>query len=85
MNNRKIELLPKGRTLDKIEIGEEVTVAELSATGKLRRRLQDVGFCDGTKVSCVFRSPLGDPTAYLVRGVVIALRSETAGEIITVR
>ena len=55
--------------------GEAVTVCEILHTGDMRRRLQDIGLIRGTSVSCVGRSPLGDPSAYRIRGAVIALRS----------
>ena len=41
----------------------------------MRRRLLDIGLSDGTEVQCVGRSPMGDPSAYLIRGAVIAIRS----------
>lgn len=36
---------------------------------------------EGTKVKPVFKSPLGDPTAYQVRGSVISLREEESNNI----
>lgn len=49
-------------------------VASIKAEGFLRGRLLDLGFVPGTVVEPVRRSPLGDPTAYRIRGTVIALR-----------
>jgi len=49
---------------------------------RLAERLYDIGLIPGTKVSCVAKSPLGDPKAYLVRGAVISLRREDAGCVI---
>ena len=34
----------------------------------------DLGLVRGTRVTCVTRSPAGDPGAYLIRGALIALR-----------
>lgn len=45
------------------------------------RRLQDLGFVEGTEVCCLQESPLGDPTAFRVRGTVIALRGNDAARI----
>lgn len=53
-------------------------VCTLPEDGSTRRRLQDLGLIDGTQVTCLIRSPLGDPTAYRIRGAVIALRCEDA-------
>lgn len=46
--------------------------------GAERRRLLDLGFVPGTGVGREMASPTGDPTAYRVRGTVIALRREQA-------
>lgn len=50
--------------------------------GPMRRRLQDIGLIDGTEVVCLRKSPSGDPVAYLIRGAVIALRSEDSSKIL---
>ncbi len=47
--------------------------------GAERRRLLDLGFVPGTEVAVDLVSPTGDPTAYRVRGTVVALRREQAG------
>ncbi len=46
------------------------------------RRMWDMGLVEGTTVQSLFRSPLGDPTAYLVRGAVIALRKKDAARVL---
>jgi Fe2+ transport system protein FeoA len=46
--------------------------------------LLDLGFVPGTEVSVELKSPNGDPTAYRVRGAVIALRREQAALIRTI-
>ena len=40
----------------------------------LQERLRGLGLNEGTTVTALFRSPFGDPTAYLVTESVIALR-----------
>ena len=56
--------------------GERAVIRSLSACGSLRRRLLDIGLVEDTIVECVGRSPGGDPSAYLIRGAVIAIRAE---------
>ncbi|MCL2696098.1 MAG: ferrous iron transport protein A, partial [Clostridiales bacterium] len=58
--------------------GQSGIVCENRASGRMRRRLQDVGLITGTRVECVGRSPLGDPTAYCILDAVIALRAKGA-------
>jgi len=57
-------------------------VTGLTAEGLVRRRLLDLGFVPGTVVEAVGRSPFGDPTAYAVRGTVIALRRRDAAHVL---
>ena len=65
-----------------LAVGESATVVDNISKGSIRRRLIDIGFAQGTKVKCLFKSPFGDPTAYKIRGAVIALRKEDSKKII---
>lgn len=62
--------------LSKLEQGESAIITMIHSDDNMRRRLQDIGFIKGTTVKCIQKSPLGDPIAYLIRGAIIALRSE---------
>lgn len=70
------------RTLDELGIGGRAVVLRLRAHGSMRRRLLDIGLTEGTAVECVGRSPSGDPSAYLIKGAVIAIRSEDSRDIL---
>ena len=59
-----------------------VRVFRVDAKGELRRRFLDLGIIEGTKIEVLYRSPFGDPTAYLIRGAVIALREEDSEKIL---
>lgn len=65
----------KAFTLNDIEVGEQAVVEELKTSGAMRRRLLDIGLSGGAVVECVGRSPMGDPSAYLIHGAVIAIRA----------
>ena len=58
--------------------GESAYVTEVNAAPAMDRRLTDLGLVRGTRVTCVLRSPAGDPCAYLIRGALIALRQADA-------
>ena len=66
--------MKKQRSLDQLHTGEQARIERLDHHSAMRRRLQELGFVPGTLVKCVGQSPTGDPSAYLVRGAVIALR-----------
>lgn len=67
--------------LHELPRGERAVIYEINNEIGIKRRLNDVGFTVGTAVEKVGTSPLGDPSAYLVRGAVIALRDEDASRI----
>ncbi len=69
-------------SLNDLNQGQLATVKSLLSTGSIRRRLQDIGLIEGTEVECLQKSPSGDPVAYLIRGAVIALRSEDSSNVI---
>lgn len=71
--------------LHDLPAGKTGIVRDLLATGSTRRRLLDIGITQGTKATCLFQSPSGDPKAYFIRGAVIALRTEDAALISVIR
>lgn len=70
------------KTLFNMKEGDSARVKLLLNEGSMRRRLQDIGLIEGTKVVCLQRSPSGDPTAYFIRGAVIALREEDSSKVL---
>ena len=69
-------------TMNQMRIGDAATVKKLDIYGSMRRRLQDLGLIEGTYIECLQKSPLGDPSAYLIRGAVIAIRSDETSRIL---
>ena len=69
-------------SLGNLKQGQTAKVKSLSSSGSIRRRLQDIGLIEGTRVECLQKSPAGDPVAYLIRGAVIALRSEDSSNVL---
>ncbi|WP_432662501.1 FeoA family protein [Wukongibacter baidiensis] len=68
--------------LSNIEAGSRVKVVSLQSTGLSRRRMMDLGLIPDAEIEVLRHSPLGDPTAYGIRGAQIALRSEEAKQIV---
>ncbi|MFV2066989.1 MAG: DtxR family transcriptional regulator [Pirellulales bacterium] len=78
------EPAPSGKELlSSLEPGELAEVASITRTcrGAERRRFMDLGILPGTRIAAEMRSPVGDPTAYRIRGTLIALRCEQAAMI----
>ncbi len=72
-----------GLSLAALRLGQSAEVVALSPSlrGRERRRLLDLGLLPGTRVTAELRSPAGDPTAYRIRGAVVALRAEQAKQV----
>ena len=74
--------MSKTYSLTNLNIGESAKVLKLKSMGSMRRRLQDIGLIEGTDVTCVLKSPGGDPIAYQIRGAIIALRQEDSSDVL---
>ena len=88
--NLSVLALPDEETIEEpherlsaLNPGERATVVGLSSAcrGAERRRFLDLGLIPGTEVEAELRSAGGDPTAYRIRGAVIALRREQAEKV----
>lgn len=73
--------MKKNSLLCDIPPGQTAVVDYLNSDESIRRRLLDMGIIEGTKLECLFKSPFGDPTAFFVRGTVIALRKDVSKKI----
>ena len=73
----------EGHRLSSLELGQSGEVLGISGAcrGGERRRFLDLGILPGTVIAPELRSPAGGPTAYRVRGALIALRAEQADHV----
>lgn len=69
-------------TLKQLMPGDKAVIVNMNIDGVMRRRLLDLGFIKGALVTCVRRSPLGDPVAFDVSNTVIALRESESKKIV---
>jgi ferrous iron transport protein A len=69
---------PATCTLNKLGIGCSGCVVAVGGDPEVRRRLLEMGFCNGTSVEVVRRAPLGDPIEFRIRGYSLSLREEQA-------
>lgn len=62
--------------LTNLALDKRGQVINILATGTKKRRLLDLGLTEGTEIVAKIKSPCGEPTAFLIRGTLIALRKE---------
>lgn len=65
--------------LNRLGIGCRGCVVAVVGDADLRRRLLEMGFCNGVEVEVIRRAPLGDPIEFRLRGYHLSLRDEQAG------
>ncbi len=68
-------------SLDQLEPGRSAKVVQIDDEMGAARRLREFGLIPGGVIRCRMRSAGGDPTAYEIRGTVIAIRREDAARI----
>ena len=64
--------------LNQLGIGCRGSVVGVAGDPEVRRRLLEMGFCNGASVEVVRRAPLGDPIEFRLRGYCLSLRDEQA-------
>ena len=67
--------------MSEMTVGDIKTVKNIMINDSMKRRLMDIGLIEGTKIECVMKSP-SNLFAYLIRGSIIALRSDETKNII---
>jgi len=67
-----------------LKVGESGVLVALDLPESVQNHLMHMGFVPEARVKSLRRAPAGDPTVYLIEGMEIGLRHETA-EAIRVR
>ena len=67
--------------LSQLKVGESAILVALNLPESVQNHLMHMGFVPGALVTVLRRAPAGDPTVYLIDGMEIALRHETADAI----
>ena len=65
-------------SLNDLLLNEVGYIYNLNCSESVKKRLLDLGLVKDTCIVPVLKSPSGDPTAFFVRGSIIALRKEDA-------
>lgn len=63
-------------TLDNLPLEQSAVISSINCKDCLVNRIYDMGILKDTVITPLYRSPFGDPTAYLVKNAVIALRNK---------
>ena len=69
---------PKTCPLSKLGVGCLGQVVSVDGEHDIRRRLLEMGLCNGATVEVVRRAPMGDPIEFCLRGYHLSLRGNEA-------
>jgi Fe2+ transport system protein FeoA len=70
------------KALKEFIIGERGVVKKVTAEGRIRRRLFDMGVTPGAEIILKKSAPLGDPIEITVRGYELTLRKDEAAAVL---
>jgi Fe2+ transport system protein FeoA len=70
--------MKSGQSLSQLPIGARAQVLRVEGEPDVRRRLLEMGFCNGVSVEVIRRAPLGDPIEFRLRGYHLSLRKDQA-------
>ncbi len=68
-------------TLTNLPFGRDARVTAVNGTGRVTRRLMEMGVIPGVAVQVVKTAPFGDPMEIRVRGYSLAMRKNEADAI----
>jgi len=68
-------------TLRELPVGSDARVTAVNGTGRVTRRLMEMGVVPGVDVHMVKTAPLGDPMQIRVRGYSLAMRRNEAASV----
>lgn len=72
-------------TLNNLNLEETAYIIENNIKTKNKQNITNLGITKGTKIKCLYKSPFKDPTAFLVKNVILAIREEDSKEILIIR
>ena len=72
-------------TLDTINLNEKYYICDILLDKDIKKRFYDFGIIENATIEALYRSPFNDPTAYLIKGTIVAIRNDDARNIIVRR
>lgn len=71
-----VKTMNKNCTLNNLPLDKSGIISSIKCKEYLINRIYYMGILENTIIKPLYRSPFGDPTAYLVKNTVIALREK---------
>lgn len=72
-------------TLNNLNIDESAYIIENNIKTSNKQNIINLGLTENSKITCLYKSTLNDPTAYLVKNVILAIREEDSKHILIMK
>ena len=70
--------------LNDLSINKTAVISSVECNEHFKNRIFDLGIIEGEEITPIFKSPFGDPTAFLVKKAVIAIRHNDSKHILVI-
>ena len=77
--------MEKSINLDEVKLNETAIIESVKCKENVKRRLLDLGFIPNTPITPIMKSIAGDPIAYEIRNIIVAIRAQDADKILVSR
>lgn len=68
--------------LSNLKLNSTGVIKEINCKSNIKRRLLDLGLIPNTEITPIIESVSGDPMAYEVRNIILAIRKEDSDKIL---
>ena len=69
-------------SLSNLKLNSTGVIKEINCKSNIKRRLLDLGLIPNTEITPIMESVSGDPMAYEVRNIILAIRKEDSDKIL---
>lgn len=67
--------------LSELPLNRSALIVSVECKDSIINRIYDFGIVKDTIITAIFKSPLGDPKAYLIKNTIVALRNDDCEKI----
>ena len=73
---KSVKTMEEKCSLNNLPLRKSAQIDSVECSENLKNRLYDLGILNGAVITPLYHSPFGDPTAYLIKNAVVALRQK---------
>lgn len=79
---KSVNVMKEKCSLNELPLNTNAVIDSINCKENIINRIYDFGITEDSIIRPVFKSPFGDPTAYLIKNTIVALRNADSSYII---